>query len=1838
MKQSKGQLWLKPLLLVLCAFFVLAGVMVAVCGANAEEAAVEVGTEQQLKQAVESAGSAKTTIKLTQDIELVESEVSIDKDQDITLDLNGYTLSRKGWVIVNWWGKLTLEDSSVEKTGTIADANTGTGTNAMGLVFNYGEMHSSVNYDVVYSSCVAVTNQLRLAGPDNTQYICNPSLTITGGTVKHRGTANNGVTLLETVDGNVTINDGTFITENYHGSNTLLIDVSSTYVYPPDYLDVHLDYGTDYAQDPDGGFMTLPAGQEKSDAAMEQLQPIVEAYDKHRESTVTINGGDFTSFDSKCGVFSVASKVKKCTGISCGTYSASWGSADAEDYNASVTITNGRWGQDLSGYVPEGKWMDLIEETTNDGKVTYYMVRDVDSSRVAAEVTIDNEVQARPYLNFTSAWNAAKLVAAEKRTVKLLKDSTAKVLSLTQVSGEMILDLNGHKLTIDPESASARHVDVSNSTNYPNTLVICDTSPEQDGVLEFSASKGVSSSSFFWFYTGNTKVRLESGTISQTGLVPASYKDYSTDDVTSSNDDYLYYMSLFKFGPTSNELTQYQNNYQGLVTIKGGNIISELNFGTADHIDATHPGVLVGYKAPNYNNNEFGLLSKENDKVPSKETMFVVDLEDYLADGSKSCLFSWDFDEVVSPKGLTSSGADGRYVVSKVSEKEFFILNSSAQKFEKLSQALKGAKQGDTVMVLQDVTLDESVTIDNGVTLNLNSTTNFTVTIGSGSLTLQGGAMVKYGTIIGDLTVAGDATLSKVHVTGNVSASAGTLTIDSGVYEGTVDIAGSDNAAVITGGSFKGSEISKLDKYFSLFLGAYIAGGAEYDESTLYEVKIAPNLAAQAWYKSEKEKGGDKTYEISSTDQWNYFALYVNSGADSFKGKTVKLTADLDFGGAPAGISMFSARAAATPFLPAGNATNAFEGSFSGEKDAGGSYTLSGIVAKEKLVGLFGYTRGVTSISNVTIRNSTFTVGNGYLDELNAGAGTLSGGALIGEGYDGTNQTNIELEGVAVDFDINGYSIFSGALLGHTWGNITVDGLKMTQSSVESNWKAGGLVGYYEGDFTLTNGAVSDVTVDTGDSFFAPGSIIGHANGANTTFEDCQINTPDANLVGAAYSGRSDKVVVQGSKTEIHCNGIGATGTKSVELIPSSDGENGFDIETSDPLPVEWFDFSQLEGGGIVERDENGKYNYSALNYVAAIYRGGDLVEEYTDLATAVEKAQDGDEIYVYAPITQNITVENKLTFVLHGFGFDGSAKKLRFANYSDYDVVIKDSSGTIMLKGEVTLDDVIVEGNLLNEGTCTLTYYATVTGNITNTGTLTIESNSKVNGTLTNSNGSITITGGTFTAPEIVSNPVLLKEFIQIEHVAIMGENAVIVKSLENVSAGEYIVTGSSKNAIDKTKIAAGYAYVQDEDNNYVITKLSEYNALLLQDLASSRDELLNKYIYSEASEEKLRGIYDRVEAELSSRADSLTMIEAERIVNSAIIEMNSVPVLNVEQEENAKALAEAKKDAKNELLLYAASKGLSLQDESVTNGLDAIETAAEESGITSALEAAKKSVDDVKAALDKEAADQQAAEEAARKLAEAKKAAENELMLYAASRGLSLQDESVTKGLDAIETAAEESGITSALEAAKKSVDDVKAALDKEIGDQQEQDEEARKLAEARKDAKNELMLYAASLGVSLKDGVVTNGLGAIDAAANGSGITSALESAKKSVDAAKAALDKEAADQQAAEEAARKLSEAKKDAKNELMLYAASLDISLKDSSVTNGLSAIEAAADESGITSALEAAKVKVDEAKTALDGQSAKATVPFIVIVVIEAVVVVALLVVLIVILRKKKVD
>lgn len=162
----------------------------------------DITTEEALRQAITDASATATTVTLTADITLTgNGRLTIDAGKDITLDLNGHSItSTTNCVIINN-GKLTVKDDSESKAGAII------ATKYQGIAM--GNSSTTV---------IESGNITAVEGCVITDKSCGATLTITGGTftcTDNAVIAGNGSsklpdgTLRETPN-TITISGGTF--------------------------------------------------------------------------------------------------------------------------------------------------------------------------------------------------------------------------------------------------------------------------------------------------------------------------------------------------------------------------------------------------------------------------------------------------------------------------------------------------------------------------------------------------------------------------------------------------------------------------------------------------------------------------------------------------------------------------------------------------------------------------------------------------------------------------------------------------------------------------------------------------------------------------------------------------------------------------------------------------------------------------------------------------------------------------------------------------------------------------------------------------------------------------------------------------------------------------------------------------------------------------------------------------------------------------------------------------------------------------------------------------------------------------------------------------------------------------------------------------------------------------------------------------------------------------------------------------------------------------------------------------------------------------------------------
>ncbi len=1243
--------------------------------ASAEEFTL-VTTQEEIENAINASSDENPAyVKLDGDVTMNDGDkLWVQRGQNITIDLNGHVFASAkttSGLIVNYWGTITITDSSPNKTGLVKSSHVG--ANAY-LFQNHGNLTVDANVD--FTNTVGIYNYVRLS---DGEYVCKPTVTFKSGNIK----VCRGYNAFLMCDASFVFEGGTFSDD---ADSLLEIDTFS-----------------------EDGAKISGDNQEAAIAAdIAKRKANFDVMAEHRGSDIVVSGGDFSAFDGYYAslldltyVYTIQTDIKFYD-----TYNGSWSDSEAgtrgkADYT--VEISGGTWGYDIGAYLAPGYW--TVENPDAQGT---YLVERAQENRAVVEA---NGVY---FSTFDAAWATAQGRAAmgKDTTLKLLNNCETTTLNFPDAPNvaTITIDLNGFDLSITQSSEDQYHVYGYNNQREQITLVVRDGSVEQSGELKLIYLENAENGGIY--LSEDSKFVLESGTIRRTGGPLKAVGSYSRE---SEEYEYKAFRTMFHLAPAGSTQGSNLSSYyeDDMVVIKSGSIISELN-GEAGWTEADRKMSFVcfeyGYNGySSYQSTQYCLKIEPDTDYGKKEdtyyssftpaqddsktlatekrkqvVRFDLDaLNTYLNGEGKGCRFSWDL-SILAPD-LVWTPSNGGYIVTQKQPDDNYSVNGEG--FAEFAEALQKAQTGDTILVLNpNLTVnDESVILD-GVTLDLNTYLRYAITFTNG-ITLKNGAAIKNGTVMGGGVIVDahedggkSAYFEKAELQCDLTVNANAdLVISEGKYAGAVTVQSGANL-LITGGSFNGSAIENVDPYFGFALGAYIAAGEKYADGTQYDVKIAPDLDAQKWYENNE---GKAAFQVSSPDEWNYFAVYVNSGVDTFQGKKVELTGELNFGGNPSGVSLFAAREAQTPFLPAGNATYRFNGSFDGH-----NHEISGIVAKEMYVGLFGY-MGNGTLSNINLKNSKFTVGNGYLDEFNKSAGYLAGSAITGESS-GAYYENLSIEGVTVDYDITGYNIFSGAVLGHTYATTTVDTLKMRDTSVNANWKLGGVVGFYEESFTLRNADIGGMEIGE-DSLFAPGVVAGHANGNTTTLEDCKVDAPNDSLIGTSYNNRSKNVTITGAETDIHVESLGADATDEVIVELSKNEETGASSQVQfsadgGKLPSN-LTITDSNGENIVEKGEpvgdsgvkvdpeNGSLIFEADPQLVDLYTDESGVSihhgSYATLQEALANAQNGDRIYVNGKVVENVTIEAGKEVIINLLGHT--------------------LTGTITVQGTLTLENGVI-------------------------------------------------------------------------------------------------------------------------------------------------------------------------------------------------------------------------------------------------------------------------------------------------------------------------------------------------------------------------------------------------------------------------------------------------------------------------------------------------------------------------------------------------------------------
>ena len=243
-------------------------------------------------------------------------------------------------------------------------------------------------------------------------------------------------------------------------------------------------------------------------------------------------------------------------------------------------------------------------------------------------------------------------------------------------------------------------------------------------------------------------------------------------------------------------------------------------------------------------------------------------------------------------------------------------------------------------------------------------------------------------------------------------------------------------------------------------------------------------------------KDADGAWLINNMDELYYFASQVNSG-NTYKGETVKLTADIDLAGynwIPIG-------------QPGPRGTTDFSTSFRGTFD-GQNHTVSNVkVSNEGWAGLFGLAY-IANIQNVTVKNA----------ELNS---SRMAGAVVGQLYGNIENCHVEDATITAvpNMTANGYDNgdkIGGIVgwLGDNGNNHHIENCSAKNVTLKAYRDVGGIAGYIGSSTTVTGCAVDavSITVDQATNHYGvkdanAGAVVGRIYKQPVTIEN---NTENA--------------------------------------------------------------------------------------------------------------------------------------------------------------------------------------------------------------------------------------------------------------------------------------------------------------------------------------------------------------------------------------------------------------------------------------------------------------------------------------------------------------------------------------------------------------------------------------------------------------------------------------------------------------------------------------------------------------------------------------------------------
>lgn len=966
--------------------------------------------------------------------------------------------------------------------------------------------------------------------------------------------------------------------------------------------------------------------------------------------------------------------------------------------------------------IPEGKTSLPLGSTVKDTKGNEVELTDAlkwKAGDAAEDKIVLKTVEAVASVGDAKYASLAAAIAAANNgdTVTLLKDVTENVEIAKEKN--LTLDLNGKTLSGGTGTAKA-------ALSNLGTITIQDTSAAKTGTIKRD-DNGTTGETSYYVIRNQGTMTIESGTvINNSGYRKANSTGSMVGSslICNGDDDALTPVLNIEGGKFVQEnFIAIKNGLLGTLNVSGGEISSKhsaiQNWYKATITGGTINGQLwtdafVWAEGTSIGETKIGGNAEFNGEIVMDITGTNVIPKLEITDGELN-VTKWNITTAAANAGAKPAVSGGKFT-SAVPENycaEGFIPTKNADgtygvkagayaaqigdvKYETLQAAINAANTNDTVKLLADAT--EDVTINKDITLDLNGKTLTNTGAGKATVTIAKGATatVQNGSIIGgtsyyNIQNNGTATFKDVTATaGNTGSSMldnwGTLTIESGTYEGGLNVVKSEEGSTLTinGGKFTGT----------------------YAPSSGYTAVILV-------YGNTTITGGEFIQSLTTTGSWAHPQVVMTGVVEGYEAFTTVTGGTFTNKKSGEGIFRGLGKATSDNFEVSGGTFN---------KSVSDSFFKEGYFAKKTA-------DGYTADGPYAVRIGT-TAGYATLEEAFAAANTGDTITLLRD----CESDRINLETKSITVDLNGkvltstaaYGVMFCAKNGHkitvkgTTAGSKLVGTLMVTAETDGRIEING--GTYESDKycpIYINGAVSSenskltvknatITALSGDSNQDNGVAVYLAGYSTSTFTKTTITAPVTGLEIRAGKLTLTNCTVTGGSGEVvtNANGNGTTVTNAAVAISQHTTKKNIDVtitggtytataavyqtnvqgtgsegvkasiksgtfkgavsaETNNTVAVSGGSFSSAvpenccAPGYIPTKNEDSTYGVKQGTYVAET-KG----VKYETLQAAIDAAVRNATVKMLADTRENVTIDKAMTLDLNGHTLNGGTVK----------------------------------------------------------------------------------------------------------------------------------------------------------------------------------------------------------------------------------------------------------------------------------------------------------------------------------------------------------------------------------------------------------------------------------------------------------------------------------------------------------------------------------------------------------------------------------------------------